>query len=107
MLKTLTGIATAGVLALGAVVAAPQQAEARCVGCWVGAGIVGGAVVGAAIANNRYYYGGPGYAYYGGPGYAYGPGYASYASYGPGCWWRSKRVWTNHGWVVRRVQVCR
>lgn len=95
MMKTLTGLAVAATVAAGAVVAAPQQAEARCVGCWVGAGVVGGAVLGAAIASQPRYYGPGPYAYY-------GPAY-----YGPRCFWRSSRVWTNYGWRVRRVQVCR
>ena len=55
MLKTLTGVALAGVLAVGAVTASSQQAEARCYGCAVGAGVVGGlvagALIGGAIAN--------------------------------------------------------
>jgi hypothetical protein len=101
MMKTFTGLAVAATVAAAAVVAAPQQAEARCVGCYVGAGIVGGAILGAAIASSPRDYGpGPYYGYY--PAY-YGPRYYR----GPGCFWRTSRVWTNHGWRVRRVQVCR
>jgi hypothetical protein len=55
MMKTFTGLAVAATVAAGAVVAAPQQAEARCVGCYVGAGIVGGARLGAAIASSPRY----------------------------------------------------
>jgi hypothetical protein len=25
----------------------------------------------------------------------------------PRCFWTNRRVWTGHGWVVRRVRVCR
>jgi hypothetical protein len=46
MRKTITAIlATAGVAAT--VIAAPKPAEARCIGCWVGAGIAAGVVAGA------------------------------------------------------------
>lgn len=92
MLKTFTGIATAALLAVGALTVAPQQAQARCVGCWVGAGVVGGLVVGSALASRPAY----GYGYYGGPAY-----------YGPSCWWQRQRVAGPNGWHVRRVRVCR
>ena len=108
MLKTLTGVALAGVLAVGAVTASSQQAEARCYGCAVGAGVVGGlaagAIIGSALAYPRY-----GYGYYGGPadGYApayYGGYYGGPAYYGPRCW--TRRVVNAYG-NVRRVRVCR
>ena|SRR6185503_1178512 len=77
MRKFLTIVATTSALAL-ATVAAPTSADARCRGCGVAAGVIGGLAVGAAIASsNRGYYDGP-YAY--DPGYAYEPGYA----YAPG-----------------------
>jgi hypothetical protein len=81
MKKLLTTLAAGSALALVSV-AAPTAAEARCIGCGVAAGVVGGIALGAAIAGSGPYYGGaydyaPGYAY--GPGYAYAPGYA----YGP------------------------
>ena len=109
MFKTLTGVALAGVLAVGAVATSSQQAEARCYGCAVGAGVVGGlaagAIIGSALAP-RYgygYYGGPAYgyapAYYGGGGYYGRPAY-----YGRSCWTR-RVVGPNGG--VRRVRVCR
>ena len=93
MTKFLTVLASASALALVSV-AAPTTAEARCFGCAVGAGVVGGIAAGAIIAGataNRGYYDGayayePGYAY--GPGYAYEPGYAYsepvYGGYGYG-----------------------
>ncbi|HEY1543554.1 MAG TPA: hypothetical protein VGG01_14165 [Xanthobacteraceae bacterium] len=80
MRKFLTVIATTSALAL-VTVAAPTSADARCRGCGVAAGVIGGIAVGAAIAGatSGPYYNGPyaydsGYAYE--PGYAYGPGYA-------------------------------
>ena len=50
-------IALAGAASIGlASLAAPAPANAGCVGCWVGAGLLGGlfagAVVGNAIANS-------------------------------------------------------
>jgi hypothetical protein len=83
MTRFLTVVASASALALVSV-AAPGTAEARCVGCAVGAGIIGGiaagAIIAGATANRGYgYYDGayayePGYGY--GSGYAYEPGYA-------------------------------
>jgi len=91
MHKTLTALAAAAALTF-AIVAAPQQADARWRGGHghggVAAGIIGGlaagAILGGIAANQGYYgpgyydgyYGSPGYyghgAYYGGP-YAYEP----------------------------------
>jgi hypothetical protein len=92
MHKTLTALAAVAALTF-AVVAAPQQADARWLGGHghggggggVAAGILGGlaagAILGGIAANQGYYgsgyYDGP--VYYGSPGY-YGPG----AYYGPG-----------------------
>jgi hypothetical protein len=97
MRKTLTAIAAAATLTL-AIVAAPQQAEAR---HGRNAAIIGGlalgALAGAAIANGGYYYA-PGPAYY----YAPGPGYY----YGPRCYWTHQRYWSGRHWHSRRVRVC-
>ena len=71
MRKTITAIvATAGLAA--AVLAVPKPAEARCIGCWVGAGVAA-AVIGGAVASQAY--GGYGYGY---PAYSYGYGYPAY-----------------------------
>jgi hypothetical protein len=100
MTKTLTALATAGMLAIAST-AAPTPAEAR--GGAVAAGIIGGiaagAIVGSALAGPRYYYGGPYYPYYYGPAYYDGP------PPGP-CYWRRERFWDGYGYVVRRVRVC-
>jgi hypothetical protein len=76
MTRFFTVLASAGALAVASV-AAPTAADARCIGCAVGAGVIGGIAAGAIIAGaaNR------GYGYYDGaygydPGYAYEPGYA-------------------------------
>ena len=66
MRRTITAlVATASIAAAG--IAAPKPAEARCIGCWVGAGIAA-AVIGGAIASSSYGYG------YGYPAYSYGYG---------------------------------
>jgi hypothetical protein len=95
MTKTLTALAAASAVAL-ATLAVPTTAEARCFGCAVGAGVVGGviagAIVGGAIANSApppaYY--GPGPAPgYGAPGVAYRQPIA--CANGPGFW--APRQW--------------
>ena len=90
MMKTISALATAGVIGLAAV-AAPAPAQAGNGGA-VAAGVVGGlaagAIIGSAVAPNY------GYAYYGGP-YAYSR-----------CYFVRERVWTNHGPTWRRVRVC-
>jgi hypothetical protein len=118
-LIALVGAASIGVAAL----AAPAPANAWCVGCAVGAGIIGGvaagAIVGSAIANSPppgYYYPPPPPGYYPPPpGYypppaAYGPppGPApAYAQVAPGCHWAKRQVWVEGvGYRWRTVQVC-
>ena len=71
MQKTLLAIAAAATLAAGTLTA-PAPAEARCHGCGVAAGVIGGlaagAIIGGAIANSqpRYYAPAPGYVAYDG-----------------------------------------
>lgn len=96
MMKTLTALAVAGVVAVAAV-AAPAPAQARNEGA-IAAGVVGGlaagAIIGSAVAP-RYGYGyAPGPVYYGGP-YAYSR-----------CYMVRQRVWTDYGPRWRRVRVC-
>src|SRR5919204_228587 len=50
MTKTLATLAVAATLAAGAV-ALPKEANATCLGCYVGVGVLGGALLGAAIAS--------------------------------------------------------
>jgi hypothetical protein len=108
MKKMLMAIAAVAALAISAV-AAPQAAYAqRGFGAGLAAGIVGGAIVGGALAAPGYGYYGPGYGYYGpgyAPGYGYGPGYVADDGYG-GCVWQRQRFWDGYGWRVRRVRVC-
>lgn len=100
-------------LALGAVTLAaatmPSAAQARCDGCGVAAGAIGGlaagAIIGSAIA------GGPVYA---APGPVYvAPPPPPPAYYydddddGPVCHFERRRVWVEGwGWRHRRVEVC-
>jgi hypothetical protein len=99
MRKILTAIAVAATLAVAGI-AAPQPAQARCVGCAVGAGVIGGlalgAIIGSAAANNGPYYNG-------GPGYYYGPRPYYYR---PHCWWEHDRYWNGWRWRWHRVRVC-
>lgn len=109
MYKSVIGFAAAASIGL-ATLAVPGTANARCFGCAVGAGVLGGvvagAIVGSAIANNP-----PPPPAYGyppppppGPYYAPPPAYAELA---PGCYWGRRRVWVEGvGYRIRRVQVC-
>jgi hypothetical protein len=93
-------------LAAAAMLAAalPSAAEARCHGCGVAAGVVGGlaagAIIGSAIANS-------------GPVYAEPPPAPPSAVYydegedGPVCRVERHRYWVEgFGWRTRRVEVC-
>jgi hypothetical protein len=80
MRKRITAIiVTAGLAVM--VIAAPKPAEARCIGCWVGAGIAAGVVAGA-LASRSYGYGYPAYSYgYAYPAYGYAQPYGYYGGY--------------------------
>lgn len=124
MHKTLIALAAASSLGL-ATLAVPTTADARCFGCAVGAGIIGGiaagALIGAAAANapppppvvygpppGAYYAPPPG-AYYAPPPptYAVAPGPA-YAELPPGCRIAKRRVWVEGvGYRIRPIEVCR
>lgn len=120
MHKSIIGLAAVAGIGL-ATIAAPSTADARCFGCAVGAGILGGvvagAIVGSAVANSpppppAYYPPPPPPpGYYGPPpseGAAYGAPPAAYAQLAPGCHWAKRRVWVEevNGYRVRTIQVC-
>jgi hypothetical protein len=96
-----TFIALAAAVTLAA--ALPSSAEARCHGCGVAAGVVGGlaagAIIGSALANS-------------GPVYAAPPPPPSAVYYddgddGPVCHVERRRVWVEgYGWHHRRIEVC-
>jgi hypothetical protein len=86
MKKTIFALAAAATIAAGTF-AAPPPAEARCFGCAVGLGVLGGVIVGSAIANSW------------GPQYAPAPGYVVYDGYGqpypvacPGGYWARRPI---------------
>jgi hypothetical protein len=93
MKTSLLALATAGTIAAAAI-AAPTAADARCRGCGVAAGVLGGlaagAIIGSAVANNpppppRVYYVDP----------------------EPVCHFERRRVWLEgYGYHWRRVEVC-
>ena len=95
MHRPLIGLIAASAIGFAAL-AAPKPAEARCFGCYVGAGILGGvlagAIVGDAVANAP-------------PPPGAAP--AAYAQLAPGCHWERHRVWVDGiGYRVRPVAVC-
>lgn len=94
MKKILTAVVAASVIGLAAI-SAPAPAEARCVGCAVGAGVAAGLIGGALIAGAAN--AAPPPAYYA-PAPVYGPG--------PGCYYtRGPRVWDEYNGVWRRERV--
>ena len=107
MKRTLAVVFAAATVAV-ATAASPTPADARCYGCGVGAGLVGGfvagAIVGSAIANAR-----PAYVAAPGPGYVVYSGYAAPLP-GPNCYWTRMPVYDAYGnpigWRGRTVAVC-
>lgn len=96
------------IVALGAALAVaaalPTPANARCHGCGVGAGVIGGlavgAIIGSAIANGqpRYAEPAPPPVYYERP--------PAYVVEEPICHVERQRIWDGYGWRHRRVEVC-
>lgn len=99
MNKSFTALAAAGLM----VAALSTPADARCRGCGVGAGIIGGlavgAIIGSALSGPRYYDAPPPAAYYGEPGPAY-------IVDEPLCRLERRRYWDGYGYRTRRVEVC-
>jgi len=116
MKKTFAALAAAATVAT-ALAVAPTPADARCFGCGVAAGAVGGfvagAIVGNAIANSA-----PAPAYVApAPAYVVAPppGYVVYSAYGaplpgPRCYWTRQPVYDVYGnmvgWRGRPIAVC-
>ncbi len=102
MKYTVIALAAAGVLAA----AAPQAAQARCYGCGVAAGVVGGvaagAIIGSAIANSApapvYIEPAPPPVYYREP---------AYVEEGPVCHVEKRRIYVDGvGYRWSREEVC-
>jgi hypothetical protein len=99
MTRTLATFAVAATLAAGAV-ALPKEANATCFGCYVGAGVVGGLLLGAALAAPPPVYAAP-------PPVVVAPAPVVYAAPAPPpCYWQTQRVWTGYNWAYQRVRVC-
>ena len=93
MKKALLALATTAVIATATL--APTTSDARCRGCAVGLGVLGGVIVGSAIANAypRTYYPQAGYDPY--------PAYYAAAPVGcPGGYWARRPVYDRWGNVV-------
>lgn len=92
-------MALLAVTTLAVTTASPAQAWRGWWGPGLAAGLIGGAIVGGAIATSPYVYG---------PGYYYGPGYGPAYAAGPvgPCYWQRQRFWDGVGWQVRSVRVC-
>ena len=93
MKKSLVALAAVAVLAIS--MTSPAQAWRGWWGPGLAAGLIGGAIVGGAIASSRPVYGGP--AYYAEPTLPPVP---------PGCYWLQQRYWDGWGWVYRPARVC-
>jgi hypothetical protein len=94
MKTTMTALLAAAAFA-GSLAVTPAHAQ-RGWGAGVAAGLIGGAIVGGAIAASRPY---P-YPYYG-PAYVDAPPPPP-----PGCYWQRQRYWDGYAWNVHPVQVC-
>ena len=101
MKHMIIALAAAGLVAA----ALPTSAQARCDGCAVGAGVLGGlaagAIIGGAIANSQPRYVEP-VPVYGPP-----PPRVYYEDEGPVCHVERQRVWVEgYGYRTRRMEVC-
>jgi hypothetical protein len=94
MKKTLGALFAVATIA-GSLVSVTPPAQAHDgLGVGLAAGLLGGAIVGGAIASSRPAYGGPVYVEEAPPPAP------------PPCYWRHQRYWDGYAWVVRPVRVC-
>jgi hypothetical protein len=91
MKKTILAIAAAATIVV-ATLSVPTTADAQRRGVGIGLGVLGGAIVGAAIVNSW------------GPRYALAPGYVVYEGYGapypvacPGGYWTRRPLFDGYG----------
>jgi hypothetical protein len=85
-----TFAALIAVTTLAASLAATPASAQRGVGVGIAAGLLGGAIIGGAIASSRPAYGGPVYV----------------EDAPPPCRMVRERFWDGYGWRFRRVEVC-
>ena len=88
MKKTFAAFVVVATIA-GSLAATPASAQ-RGVGVGIAAGLLGGAIIGGAIASSRPAYGGPVYV----------------EDAPPPCRLVRERFWDGYGWRFRRVEVC-
>jgi hypothetical protein len=88
MKKTLVAALAVATVAGSLVTATPPAKAHDGVGVGIAAGLLGGAIVGGAIAASR-----PGPVYVAEPA-------------PPPCYVRRERYWDGYGWVIRPVRVC-
>jgi hypothetical protein len=92
MKKTIAALLAVASIA-GSLSVTPAHAQ-RGLGVGIAAGLIGGAIVGGAIASSR----------------AYPPGPAYYDDAPPpppaGCYWQQQRYWDGYAWNFRPVRVC-
>jgi hypothetical protein len=91
MKKTLAAFLAVASIA-GSLAVTPAHAQ-RGLGVGIAAGLLGGAIVGGAIASSQAPYG-------------YGPAYYGAPPPPAGCYWQQQRFWDGYGWNVRPVRVC-
>ncbi|MBV9532107.1 MAG: hypothetical protein JO283_13830 [Bradyrhizobium sp.] len=92
MKRTVAALVAVATIAGSLVALAPPARAGDSVAAGVAAGMLGGAIVGGAIASTRPVYGGPVYVEGGPPPY--------------GCYWQRQRYWDGYGWVIHPVRVC-
>ncbi|HLZ01880.1 MAG TPA: hypothetical protein VKR55_06970 [Bradyrhizobium sp.] len=95
MKKTFAALLAVASIA-GSLSATPAKAHDG-VGVGLAAGLLGGALVGGAIAASR-----PAPDYYP-PGPVY---YEGAPPPPPGCYWQQRRYWDGYGWYYHPVRVC-
>jgi hypothetical protein len=95
MKKTISTMLAVATVAGSLVSVAPAKADGGRIAAGVAGGLIGGALLGGAIAASR-------------PAPAYGYGYAPAPVYveEPACRLVRERFWDGYGWRMRRVQVC-
>ena len=91
MKKILTAAVAVATIAGSLSMTAPAAKAHDGVGVGLAAGLIGGAIVGGAIASSRPVYAAPAYVDAPPPG---------------GCYWRRQRYWDGYGWVIRPVRIC-